>query len=347
MNVRRQLMALTLTVALLGGPAYGQCPRTQLGELTAPTLEQAKAQTWQWLDAVQAPPAVRQQAEALWQAGEMPLLDRIVGTFILADPEAARLVAFLPTASGPAIAEVPAILKEPARPVFFRANLGLYFGKVAVDRKLHEEGYEMLKTLRPEQLVDPAAYYFYKAVCENKLRLKEDGLLSINRLLTSIPSAPERYTVVAQLMKQEMDRWQDEDLGDIARRMNEIFGRLDNARGGPKTQQQQKDVIALLDKKIEQLEQECQQCQGGGASAQNQPQQPADDSNIIAGQSGKGDVDPKRFMKDPAVWGKMPEKEKLKALEAISRSLPPHMREASEGYRNNLVKGMRGSGEDK
>jgi len=353
MNAKGLLASLTLT-AFVGGFAHGQAPTARpsetpapIGVIAAPTLEQAKTDTWNWLQATKADPAACQKAETLWQPGETPLLDRVVGTFVLADAEAARLVAFIPTAPGAAIKEVPAALKDPARPVFYRANLGMYFAKVAVDRKLFEEGYEVLKVLRPEQMVDPASYYFYKAVCENKLRKKADGLASIHRLLHSVPNSPERYTVVAKLMKDEMDRWQDKDLGDIARRMDEISGRLDNARGGPKTQERQKEVIALLDKTIEDIESKCKQCQGqggnGGNNPQNQPNSNAQDSNIKGGQIGKGIVDPRRLMKDSAQWGKMPEKDKLKALEAINRSLPPHMREAGEGYRNNLTKGMRGN----
>lgn len=350
MNAKRLLVSLTL-VALFGSESYGQAPAARppeapapIGVIIAPSLEQAKADTWSWLQAAKADVSVCQKAETLWQPGEATLLDRVVGTFVLADPEAARLVNFIPTAPGSAIKEVPAALKDTNRPVFYRANLGMYFAKVAVDRKLFEEGYEVLKVLRPEQMVDPASYYFYKAVCENKLRMKADGLTSIHRLLNSVPNSPERYTVVAQMMKDEMDQWQDEDLGDIARRMDEITGRLDNARGGPKTQEKQKEVIALLDKTIEDIEKKCQQCQckGGGNGQNQQPNSNAQDSTII-GPPGKGIVDPKRMLKDAAQWGKMPEKDKLKALEAINRSLPAHMREAGEGYRNNLNKGMRGN----
>lgn len=358
MNAPRLLVSLILTVALASGSAQAQdAPRSAtptpatpqaaapapIGVIAAPTLEQAKASALDWLKSVKADAATLQKAEALWQPGESPLLDRLVATFVLGDAEAARLYAFLPHAPGTAIKEVPASLKDTTKPMYFRANLGLYFAKVAVDRKLHEEGYEVLRVLRPEQIVDPAAYYFYKAACENKLRLKSEGLASVHRLLNSVPNAPERYTVVAQLMEQEMQRWKDADLGDIGRRMDEIANRLDNARGGPKTQQKQKDLITLLDKTIEEVEKQRQQAQGGGGSAKNRSQKPADDSNIAGGETGKGEVDPKRFTRGPDQWGKMPEKEKLKALEAISRSLPPHMREAGEGYRNNLVKGTRGS----
>src|SRR5262249_13156925 len=119
------------------------------------------------------------------------------------------------------------------------------------------ESLEVLKLIRPEQVVDPASYYFFRAVAENKLRLRDDGLTSVNRLLNSVQDAPERYTVLAGLMKAEMEGWEKDDLGDIARRMHEIEDRLEIARGGPKTQQKQKEVLALLDKKIKELEDQC------------------------------------------------------------------------------------------
>ena len=69
--------------------------------------------------------------------------------------------------------------------------------------------------------------------------------------------APERYLVVATLMQDEMMKWEDQDLGDVARRMEEIEARLGNAHGGAKTQEKQKEVVALLDKIIKELEDQC------------------------------------------------------------------------------------------
>ena len=54
---------------------------------------------------------------------------------------------------------------------------------------------------------------------------------------------------------------------------------------------------------------------------------------------GDGKVDNKQLLKTLEVWGKMPEKERIKALEAISREYPPHYREAIEGYLKELAKG--------
>jgi hypothetical protein len=55
--------------------------------------------------------------------------------------------------------------------------------------------------------------------------------------------------------------------------------------------------------------------------------------------AGPGNVDPKKLIPGLEVWGKMPEKEKIKALEAIAREYPPHYREAIEGYLKELAKG--------
>lgn len=45
------------------------------------------------------------------------------------------------------------------------------------------------------------------------------------------------------------------------------------------------------------------------------------------------------MIKNLDVWGKMPEKDRIKALEAISRDYPPHYREAIESYLKELAKG--------
>ena len=83
---------------------------------------------------------------------------------------------------------------------------------------------------------------------------KKEAQESIIRLLDDVPAAPERYKMVAALMHLDMANWQDKDLGAIGRKMDNIQRRLDLARGGQKTQKQQKDVVARLDEIIKELE---------------------------------------------------------------------------------------------
>ncbi len=253
--------ALMLAVALSGATAQAAddlVERGAIGVIKGPTLEQAKLQALAWLQTVQTEPGVLKQVEAIWDpVAEKTLLDRVVETFTLADPEAKKLIASARDQRAAAPMALPDSLKDAKRSGFYRANLGLAYAREWSIRRVHEEALDALKAIRPEHVVDPASYYFFKAVAEHKLRQKSDGLETVDRLLNSVPDAPERYIVVATLMKYEMQSWKDDDLGDIARRMDGIERRLDLARGGPETQKQQKEVVDRLSKMIEDLEKQC------------------------------------------------------------------------------------------
>jgi hypothetical protein len=57
--------------------------------------------------------------------------------------------------------------------------------------------------------------------------------------------------------------------------------------------------------------------------------------------AGQGEVENKKIVATADVWGKMPEKEKVKALEAVNRQLPAHVREAAEGFSKKLQTGAK------
>src|SRR6202040_3303257 len=116
------------------------------------------------------------------------------------------------------------------------------------------EALETFAVVKPEDVVDPGAYFFHKAVCEHALMLKERADSSIDRLLVDVTDAPERYRMVAALMHFDMLTWQEKDLGWIARKMENIQRRLDLKRGGKNTQKQQKEVLVRLDEMIKEIE---------------------------------------------------------------------------------------------
>lgn len=269
--MKRHLIRSALVWAVLSCPLIGvsaddppalQPPRlpdlSSLGQIKAPTLEEAKAQAFQYLKATPGGEARLPQFEAIWSASDLrTLLDRTIDTFTLVDDNIAVFVKTAREQPSTLLLENP-IVKDGKRPAYVRNNLTLFLARALTNKRLHEDGLALLRTLTPESLIDPATYYFYRAVCENKLRLKDDGLLSTHRLLTAMSQdAPERYLVVATLMQDEMMKWEDQDLGDVARRMEEIEARLGNAHGGAKTQEKQKEVVALLDKIIKELEDQC------------------------------------------------------------------------------------------
>jgi hypothetical protein len=118
------------------------------------------------------------------------------------------------------------------------------------------------------------------------------------------------------------------------------------SRGGPKTRKMQKEVLLRLDEMIKQMENQANgncQCNGGSCpnggqkDGQNsmQPSSPLNDSQL-GGRSGPGAVDPKKFKELADVWGKLPEKERAKALVGLTRGLDPRYSEAIEAYFKKL-----------
>ncbi|MCC6421675.1 MAG: hypothetical protein IT429_25940, partial [Gemmataceae bacterium] len=119
------------------------------------------------------------------------MLDRLAETFALGDARAAQLLAAARSALTPAPTEVPALLKDAKAPAFFRANLALAYAQALSARRVHEEALEALKAVRPEDTADPAAYLFYRAVCEHALLSKADAGRTIGRLLGQALDSPE------------------------------------------------------------------------------------------------------------------------------------------------------------
>src|SRR5439155_8344382 len=150
-------------------------------------------------------------------------------------PEAAKLLAEARNADSPAPVAVPALLKN-SKNAFFRANLALAYAKALTIRKVYEEALDSFAAVKPEDVIDPAAYFFHKAVCEHALMLKDQADSTIDRLLVDVVDAPDRYRHVAALMHFDMVTWQEKDLGWISRKMANIERRLELKRGGKQTQ---------------------------------------------------------------------------------------------------------------
>jgi len=325
--------------------------KVSFGTLRGPSLEEARTQAAAWLKGVGKTDATTQKAfAAIWADGDRPLLDRITDTLVLGDPAAKKLLTDARDTSVSAPTEVPAIIKD-SKDTFFKANLAVAYARALANRRVYEEGLDVLKTVKPEQTADPGAYLFLRAVCEHALILPTEADQSILRLLDDVTDAPERYRMVAALMHFDMMSWRDKDLGWIARKMDNIERRLDMARAGPKTQKMQKEVVMRLDEIIKEKENQAKgqgqgqgqgnggncpsggQGQGNGNTPNNNTQasSPQNDSNGGNG-SGPGQVDPKKIKDLAEQWGKLPERERTQALLELTRDMPPRSREVIEAY---------------
>jgi hypothetical protein len=352
-SVRTWLSAPLVAVGL-AAPAWAAEAKSAVysfGALKAPAADAARAQAEQWLESAgKTDEAARRAFAAIWDQADRPILDRVAETLALGNPDAARLLAEARDPAAPAPKEVPAVIRDANQAPFLRHNLAVAYAKALAAKRVYEEALEALRAVVPEQVVDPAAYYFHKAVAEHALVQKKEAVGSINRLLDDVADAPERYKMVATLMVFDMQGWKDEetDLANIARLMDNSERRLDLARGGPKTQEIQKKIVFRLDELIKEIENQMKsggarvQCPGGDGQPQpgpstNQPNNPQDDSRIQTN-SGPGVVDPKKLHHLAQNWGKLPEKERAKAMMELTKDLPPRYREVIENYFKTLAR---------
>jgi len=232
------------------------------GTLQAPTAEAAKAQAAAWY----ARSGGKDQAkfDAIW-ATDRPTLEKVADTLALGNPEAAKILKQARDANSPAPDGIPAMLKDKKVDAYLRSNLALAYAKALSQRRIFEEAQLALNAVKAEDVVDPAAYFFTKAVADYSLMAKLEASTAVLRLLEDVSDSPERYRMVAALMQFDMLTWQDNDLGWIARKMGIIADRLDIVRGGEKTRKMQKEVLVRLEEMIKEKENQQKQQQSGGS----------------------------------------------------------------------------------
>src|SRR5262249_387195 len=193
------------------------------GTLRAPAAVTAREEALAWLRSTgKADEATQARFQAIWSEDERPVLDRLAATFSLADPEAARLLSEARDRRRPTASDVPAVLTDNSRPLFFRANLGLVYARALGERRDYEGALAVLRLCQAQQVADPAVYFFDRAVAEHALAQKVDAGRSIVGLMEDVAQVPDRYRVIALLMYQDMQEWEEKDLGDIARKMDNI-----------------------------------------------------------------------------------------------------------------------------
>ncbi len=310
----------------------------------APAAADVKSQTLQWVAGQDAKDEqLREQVGKLWVLPEgkvsaRVLLDKVVQTFALVDADTRDFVASCQFINAPLYPPEAKVLENDGSDPFYLANLRLFFARYLTERKMYDEALEIFADIDPSQVIDPAGCLFFKAVCEHQLLKKTEGLATIKQLLSSTEDVPVSYNSVATLMQYELQNLRENSLDEVARLMRDVGRRLDLARGGPKVQKEEDEIVEALDKIIEKLEQQ----QGGGGGGGNgpgkgnQPSSPANDSGI-KGSQAPGNIDKKSLRKQGG-WGDLPAKEEARAKNELNRKLPPHYKQATEQYFKKIAK---------
>ncbi|MFI4875783.1 MAG: hypothetical protein ACIALR_10615 [Blastopirellula sp. JB062] len=345
-------LRLFLSLAFCCATAATLCAADALkkqAEWQNPQYPEIRQKLIDWLTESDAPEAQTDAVSQLWpeQAPDESAADlgvRILETAAILDADA-RELAVLTLSAQATTTELPpfAWLTDQSKPfpIWMRDNLRFQYGRWLAEQRLLDESYRQLQDVPVETVADPAALLFHRAVCEHYLLKKEDCVATLGTLLTNQDQIAPRYLTVAKLMLADIQPLETDSLDEVARLMRDIERRLDLGRAGKKVRTQEEDVVAKLDKMIEDLEQQMQQQQQQSQSGQSggnntQPSSPLDQS-MPAGGSGPGNVDPKK-MNPGDNWGNLPPKERQEALQHISNEFPSHYRRVIEEYFRKLAR---------
>ncbi len=163
-------------------------------------------------------------------------------------------------------------------------------------------------------------------------------------MLVRFPDASSRLRISAQQILVELKGRKPESIDEVADLMVYAGRRLSHLETGQPVQTRQQRAIELLDKLIEEAEQQEQSGSsgsgsGGSSGGQSQgPSSPMPDSALPGGQTGETYLRDKRTAKPGESWGTMPPAEREKILQALRDSFPSRYRQLVEQYYQELSK---------
>jgi len=339
-----KLLAMLLLICGVTTTAQAQDDLAKRASWAQPSATEVKGQVIAWLKSQNPDEATQKEIEARWADDVLPgtsvgLLEHVALTIAFVDLEVRPIVELCRGAAPHRLALPVEVLIDESREPFERSNLRLYFAQWLAQHAFYDEALQQLDGLTYEDVVDPASLLFYQSVVHHRLLNKDACLISLNLLLEREQELPRRYLAVAKLMESDIKPLEKDSLDEVSRLMDDIQRRLNFGRAGTRVRDEEEDVIAKLDKLIEDLEKQRQQAQQASSANANgtlQPSKPADDSNAMGGK-GPGNVDQKR-LKNEAGWGNLPPKERQEALQQISKDLPAHFRDVIEEYFRKLAR---------
>lgn len=167
---------------------------------------------------------------------------------------------------------------------------------------------DYLKQSRNLTPLDADVVFFYGTTLA-RIPEREAAARVLEEFVQLFPDAPERYRASAEQLAGEL-RGKINPLHDIADNMGGVERRIRKTDTGEETQQRQEDVIAQLQKIIEEVEEQEKQSSGGGGGGS--PTSPRKDSNLTPGATQVGNLGKAGSVTDR--WGMLKDRER-KAIE--------------------------------
>jgi hypothetical protein len=324
------------------GPSAPEAP---LASSFRPVPEvQIRESVLSWLSAGAADEDRKAAVQKLWmpsdasvsEATAEELVDRVVRSCALADPE---IQSFLDLLTDDASAVPTKPQKLTGHPLCDQC-LKLYLGRWLTQHRFYDEALEIFLEMNPEDSIDPAGLFFYRAVCQRELNLRQEASESLTLLLKHTVDVPARFRAVAEMLSGSPDDAESDGLPAAARVMSDVQRRLDLGRSGEKVRQQEEEVISILDKLLADLEKKNQQqgessdsdSDGGESEGQATPA----GSSQVKGSASEGEAD-RKDLDGAGSWGLLDAKTESRARELIRQNFPPNYLDAISRYTRKLA----------
>lgn len=340
---RMKQLALLLTITW-GVSTSAAASTTAEGVFAPPTPAELKQAVGEWMVAHgHAETPLRDAVAPSWEFADTPtaeqLFDALLQTFYLADEDVRSLVdACRDLRYRPGLLQLkaPSTERTAAEPLLGH-NVRYFLARHLSLLTAYNEAVDLFQQIDPQYLVDPAGYFFHRAVCEHHLLYRDSGLETLDALLNRTEEIPFRYRKLGELMQQDLQSVKEKSLGEVARQMRDVERQLQLQRTDENVQDVENRIIATLDELIKQLEDQQQQSQSAsaGGSGSSAPQQGASDT-YLGGIKGEGLTD-KKDIGNKDNWGDLPPKAREAAKNMLDRQFPAHYRQAVEEYLKKLA----------
>ncbi len=195
-------------------------------------------------------------------------------------------------------------------------------------------------TPKPHERAD---YFMLMASSYFRLNDKAGAIEWAKKIDSSFEKIPQRHRVIANIILYDTNEWNQDDLGDISRDMRHSADRLKNANPVKKIIEIQNGIVNKLDKLIKEKEDaanganEAKDAENQ-AKLQGRSNKPLDDSSNVPPVVGKGDVNEITIKHYQDNWARMPEKDRARAIQELTRDLSPRYRLINEEYFKSLNK---------
>lgn len=237
---------------------------------------------------------------------------------------------------------------------WLKANAGYFEVRALVDLGRYEEAEQRLADpVYSRERLDAHTPYaphvaFLRVFCEARNLRFDLAAKNLAQLRENYPQAPEAIQVGTRQMLLEIERREKGTLAEVATVMQYVADRLHAADTTERVKTRQQDVLALLDKLIEDQQQQEQQQKsgkGGGRPAKrNQGKQsgapqstPKEESDAPEGGKGAMDLHSVQKALPGESWGALPPAERERILQSIKERFPSRYRQLVEQYYRSLA----------